>query len=455
MTSSLELEDEDGFTKIVDLDVPRVDLVDRAANGTHFLLTKSEESADAGLLSTDQVRALAKASTELEEPPVSDPVVKDNLDPTETLVGDSPAASTPSSPEWEQVDHDTAQKFISILNFAQYAITELAGREAQEGVAGADDGWENEWNLEDAACAIEYARGILAVYAAGEKGDIEISEEMEKASAIVKALQPLAEFDIVGTQSAVAVRKSGRVLSAKNETLLRDAAEALTKVLGSLPLAPETEETVTKNDESVEVEKTEGEEVTEPVVKADDDTTDDTDDQLVVVFDSNKNILGVVPESAIQPVKGAAAPEAEAETPAAPAAEDTTAAPKADAGIAADVAKGEEPDAAEGDFTKELAELRELVKSQAEDIKFLKSPAKPRVAMNGVTPKGPMPLPQNDRQTTDVEKSEVTEEEIDVLKAAALTGTVAEQEAAKNRLTEITAASWQDLRAQAASRFRR
>jgi hypothetical protein len=457
MTSSLELEDEDGFTKIVDLDVPRVDLVDHAANGTSFLLTKSEETADAGLLTTDQVRALAKASTELEEPPVSDPIVKDNLDPTEPLVGDSPAAQSPGSPEWEQVDHDTAQKFISILNFAQYAVTQLAGREAQEGTAGEDDGWDNSWDLEDAACAIQYAIDSLAVYAAGEASDIEIAD-MEKAAAVVKALQPLADLDIVAAQSAVVVRKSGRVLSTSNETLLRNAVESITKVLASLPVAPETEEPVTKNDAPAdEVEKTEDTAPVEPAVETvekADDTAGDTGDALVVVFPANSSTpLGVVKEGDIIPVKGTGAPEEETPAEADPAAPvDTAAAPAGAVGVA----KGEEP-AAEVDFTKELADLRALVKSQGEQLEFLGSPARPRAAMNGVTPKGPLPLPEHNRQGDDVAKAAaLTDEEVTDLKKTVLSaGTEAERSEARERLNAATTASWRDVREQAAKNYRR
>lgn len=448
MSSSLEL-DADGFTQIVDLDVPRVDLVDKAANGTKFLLMKSEDPQGAGLLDTDTVRALAKATTELEETPVSDPIVKDDLDPTEPLVGDSPSAATPASPEWEQVDADSAKKWIAVLNFARYAVSELSAREiAEANVAGSDDGYDNAWNLDDAACAIDYAIGQLAVYAAGEEGDIAIAEE------IAKALQPLNGLDLGATQSAIALRKSGRVLSAGNEERIRNAVDNLTKVLDTLPAAPEEETTVAKNEntepDAAEVAKAEDEntEPEQPIVK--DDGDGDDADPLVVCFDSKGNIIGVVPKSQIQPVEGAAAPEdAAAPAPAAAAAEDTAAAPKADAGVAADVAKGEETPAG-GDFTKELAELRSLVKSQGEEIEFLKSPARPRVALNGVTPKGALPLPEHNRQDgeADLAKAALSDEEIDALKKTAMQGaTPQERQAAAERLTEATTALWQHGRA--------
>lgn len=52
MTSPIE----DEFTELVDADIPRVDLVDKAANGTRFLIAK--QGSGAGLLSPDLVRDL-------------------------------------------------------------------------------------------------------------------------------------------------------------------------------------------------------------------------------------------------------------------------------------------------------------------------------------------------------------------------------------------------------------
>ncbi|MCI3277650.1 hypothetical protein [Streptomyces cylindrosporus] len=52
--------EEDEFTELVDADIPRVDLVDKAANGTSFLIAKSAVGAP-GLLEPDLVRDLIGA----------------------------------------------------------------------------------------------------------------------------------------------------------------------------------------------------------------------------------------------------------------------------------------------------------------------------------------------------------------------------------------------------------
>lgn len=49
---------EDDFTELRDADIPRVDLVDKAANGTRFLIAKKESGGQAGLLNADFVRDL-------------------------------------------------------------------------------------------------------------------------------------------------------------------------------------------------------------------------------------------------------------------------------------------------------------------------------------------------------------------------------------------------------------
>ncbi|MFB8182626.1 hypothetical protein ACFC8N_42885 [Streptomyces sp. NPDC055966] len=49
---------EDEFTELVDADIPRVDLVDKAANGTTFLIAKQAADGQAGLLEPSFVRDL-------------------------------------------------------------------------------------------------------------------------------------------------------------------------------------------------------------------------------------------------------------------------------------------------------------------------------------------------------------------------------------------------------------
>jgi hypothetical protein len=63
MTSPIE----DEFTELVDADIPRVDLVDKAANGTRFLIAKAQGAP--GLLSPELVRSLIGKQAAEPEPP--------------------------------------------------------------------------------------------------------------------------------------------------------------------------------------------------------------------------------------------------------------------------------------------------------------------------------------------------------------------------------------------------
>lgn len=64
--------EQDEFTELVDADIPRVDLVDKAANGTTFLIAKQADDGQAGLLDPAFVRELvAKAEPDSQPEPAA------------------------------------------------------------------------------------------------------------------------------------------------------------------------------------------------------------------------------------------------------------------------------------------------------------------------------------------------------------------------------------------------
>lgn len=269
--------DEDGFTEIVGADIPRVDIVDKAASGRRFAIIKSSES----LLTADDVEGLLKEAETVEK-------ADDDLDVTMPLAEpdgplDELEAATPGSPAWEQVDAATAMKWAGILARAKAAICELAERENVEAGTDPDDA-ENAWNLDDIACAIDYAVGQLGGYAAGEQAEADIAMEME---AVGKSAAELEE-QLPTVEALGAILKAGRTLSAANESALRTAAESIQKVLASLPAAPD------------DIEKKEADVAEETVVKADGD-----DASLTAVFNQSGKLIGVVPADQIQAVSGA------------------------------------------------------------------------------------------------------------------------------------------------------
>lgn len=215
-------------------------------------------------------------------------VIKDDpdLDVTELLAEpsdplDELEAATPGSPAWEQVDADTAMKWAGILARAKAAICELADREIVESGTDPDDAG-NAWNLEDVACAIDYAVSQLGGYAAGEQAEADIAGEME---AVGKSAAEL-EVQLPTVEALAAILKAGRTLSASNESALRTAADSIQKVLASLPAAPD------------DIEKKEATMAETTVVKADDAA-------LTAVFNQSGALIGVVPADQIQAVSGA------------------------------------------------------------------------------------------------------------------------------------------------------
>jgi hypothetical protein len=141
----------------------------------------------------------------------------------------------PGSPAWEAIDAATAQKWLSIAARLKNALCLLAEREMLEAASADPDDAENAWNLQDAACAVDFAIEQLAVFASGEQAEAEIGAEMAE---MCKALAGFDAAPLGVIEGLTAVAKAGRVLSAQNESAIRAAAESLQKVLASLPEAP-------------------------------------------------------------------------------------------------------------------------------------------------------------------------------------------------------------------------
>jgi hypothetical protein len=380
--------DGEVMTQVVDADIPRVDLVDKAANGRSFILMKSEESSN--LLSTNLVQELI---TKAEEPNMTaakpgswiakadDPTIDEPLiEPSGAAAG--LAASDPGSPAWEQIDADSAANAYAVLARVDNTLGLLAGREEAEAFNGADDGEANAFCLEDAQAAVEYAMDTVAVYAASEALD---ATPLEKAASIIKSLAGLTDA-LTTVESYGLLRKAGRTLSASNESKLRSASEQITSVLASLPAAPDevTKEAATVVKEVPASEVVEKSEIPETIEKADDESAG-----LQAVFDASGNLVGVVDPTAIQPVSGTStdSPDAEPDADDAPAASvDPDAAPApAEVGAPTDeVTKSlNVEDIVKSAVDEVRAEQAELIKGLRDDIDFLKAPAAPRAFTNG------------------------------------------------------------------------
>lgn len=365
---------DDDFTELIDANIDRVDLVDKAANGLPFLMAKAaEDGRPAGLLAPDLVRdlidksadpapdagetvtmtgtpgALAQLINQAGARP-ADTVTKDadmadadELDPTVVLAqpdGNAPGdANTPGTPAWEAVDAATARKWTAILSRAKTALGVMADREVLEAASGDCDDYDSALDLDSAACAIDYAISVLAPFAVDEEA--EVIRGTDELEAVGKALDGFdtAPLDVI--ESLTQVAKAGRALSAANERAIRDAVESLQKVLASLPAAPDTQESglpVAKKETSMEPETGNAPDptdvpATEPVGKADGEGKS----PMVAVYDAKGKLVGIVDPTEITPISGADAGDDKPEAPeAAPAADDLAPAPAAEVGTPAD-----------------------------------------------------------------------------------------------------------------------
>lgn len=245
---------DEEFSELVDATIPRLDLVGKGANGMPFLIAKSADDA-VGIVPAELVRDLISKSDEsLEEATVTDTpaeadvtkapddvdldastVLPDGANPEETG-----AQTVPGSPAWEQLDADTARKWTAILSRAKNALGVLAERESVESISGDLEDGMNAGALSDAACAIDYAIGVLAGFAAGEEAEAQLAEaDLEAVGKAAAGIDP-ASLDVL--EGLAPVVKAGRVLSSSNEAAIRGAVDSLQKVLASLPAAPTTDD---------------------------------------------------------------------------------------------------------------------------------------------------------------------------------------------------------------------
>lgn len=297
----------DDMTELAEANIDRVDLVGKAANGHRFILAKS------AFTPADVRAVLAGIHKAGEDDELGD--APDAVDLTEPLAEadpDAPGDATdPGSPAWESIDAATACKWMAVLGRTMNGITALAAREAMEDTASGDyDGIT--WDLQDACSALDYAMGVLAPYAISEAQDSQYGAEA--AAAIGKAVEALEPLMAV-TEGLTTITKAGRSLSAANETALRNAAEAIQKVLASLPTVPE-DAPVTKETKLPDEVVTPA--PVEAVTKADETAASG----LVAVFDQKGNLVGVTDPANIQAVSGASGEPAAAADPAPVAAAD-------------------------------------------------------------------------------------------------------------------------------------
>ena len=339
----------------------------------------------------------------------------DGMDPTVVLAApdeDAPGdPNDPGSPAWEAIDAATACKWTAILARARSALGVMADRENLEAATADPDDADAACDLQDAACAIDYAISILAPFAVDEQ-----AESDEGAAALEMVGKALAGFDAAAldtVESLGAVRKAGRVLSSANEAAIRGAVESLQKVLASLPAAPATEEAgspvaKTANEEPNMAEPTPSSDVTEasgqqpamgaasaepqpaagavvtdvaktaqtapaPVVKAD-------KPPQVAVYDAHGNLVGVADPADITMIAAAKAPAANTDDSAmpdepAPAAEapdapptDMTPAPAASVGTPADAVPADDDTVAKATDTTENNEAQDVLKGSIHEL---------------------------------------------------------------------------------------
>ena len=271
-----EAADEgDDFTELSSAQIGRIDLVKQGANGFPFLIAKGQQ----GFMPPDLVRQLAdqgrqfdpkrddvaivgspaavmkmiheaavrgrRPSSPNKEPAMTAPTtVEKALDIDEPLEGAGDSSPMPGSPEWEAIDAATACKWISVLGRAKNAVCLLSEREMQEAVVGDTGDAGSALDLQDAEAAIDCAISILAPYAVGEQ--MEAGEESDDLTLVGKAMaDAILPLDVI--EGFAPVVKAGRVLSGSNEKALRDAVALLQNVLATLPApAPDGGQSVAK-----------------------------------------------------------------------------------------------------------------------------------------------------------------------------------------------------------------
>lgn len=145
---------------------------------------------------------------------------------------------------------------------------------------------------------------------------------------LIKEADADAPADLAVFEDLASVLKAGRALSSANESALRNAAEAIQKVLASLPApekAPvEKEIPVAEETTDTPVEKTETEAVEAPVEKDEAPAEEVEKANMMAVYDATGRLVGAIKPSALTVIDAAPAAEAEeaAESPEEEAAEE-------------------------------------------------------------------------------------------------------------------------------------
>lgn len=397
---------DDEFTELVDARFGRVDLVGKAANGLSFLIAKSAHPQSAptpaDVFGPPKKAPMSETTTVVKADDIDlDPTVV-LADPIQTDAPGNPDA--PGSPAWEAIDAATAMKWTAIASRLKNAILTLSDREAQEVAVGDDEDITSVWDLQDAADAVDYAISLLAPFAAGEATEAELGTE--ELAAVGKALAVFDAAPLEVIEGYAPVLKAGRVLSASNETSIREAVTKLQGVLDSLP-AP-VDQPVTKTKENTVSETSTDEAAPADVTKAEQDVVkaDEAKATMQGVYDADGNLVGVCDPADITPLVPAASTDDgddDSGDDADMASDDT--APVTDTTPADPATVGTPADATADDVTKESAPATEdvtkstderveelIAKStqQGEEIAVLKaeierlgSPAPSRVITNG------------------------------------------------------------------------
>lgn len=140
----------------------------------------------------------------------------------------------PGSPAWEAIDAATARYWTWVAARLRSALGVMADREMLEAASADPEDAEAAMDLDDAACAVDYAISVLAPFAIDEQAEAD-----EGCMAVGKALAAVDAGDLEAIEAYGAVRKSGRALSSANEQALRSALKSIQQILASLPQAPD------------------------------------------------------------------------------------------------------------------------------------------------------------------------------------------------------------------------
>lgn len=178
-------------TQLVNAQIGRVDAVDEPATGLPFLMFKSANTPKETTMPDTVTKADAPAVDDSVEQLEADAPQVDgkNINPENNADADTPGSAT-----WEAVDAANARTAVSGLLALRELVNMLASREAAEG-----DDSEAEWNLSDAASAIDCALAELAKFAVDEQGEADSAaadaEASARAAGLMKSLGVVAKAE--------------------------------------------------------------------------------------------------------------------------------------------------------------------------------------------------------------------------------------------------------------------